>query len=152
MTKGHTKRAIHGETPFDFLRAFLADKADKVAAALFREFALTFKGKRQLFWSPGLKARFSVEDVTDEQLSNRLEERADYLGSITLDQWRDVLAVDGRANVLACASSGGWPAVLAYLAAIKGSGERRKGDGRSPHPSALPDPGSHEHGNTGVSA
>lgn len=140
MTKGHTKKAINGETPFDFLRAFLADKADKVAAALFREFALTFKGKRQLFWSPGLKARFAVEDVTDEQLSNRLEERADYLGSITLDQWRDVLAVEGRANVLACASSGGWPAVVAYLDAIKGAGVAPGGCPVGRPPGGAPSP------------
>ena len=140
MTKGHTKKAINGETPFDFLRAFLADKSDKVAAALFREFALTFKGKRQLFWSPGLKARFAVEDVTDEQLSNRLEERADYLGSITLDQWRDVLAVEGRANVLACASSGGWPAVVAYLDAIKGAGVAPGGCPLGRPPGGAPSP------------
>lgn len=123
MTKGHTKKGkTGGETPFDFLRAFLADSGDLQAAALFREFAETFKGKRQLHWSHGLKARFAVEDVTDDQLAERIEDSADYLGSITLDQWRDVLAVEGRANVLACAASGGWPAVVAYLDAIKGAG------------------------------
>ena len=122
MTKGHTKKAIHGETPFDFLRSFLADKADKVAAALFREFALTFKGKRQLHWSHGLKARFGLNDVSDEVLVEAAEDDCHLLGTITLNQWRDVLAVEGRANVLACASSGGWPAVVAYLDAIKGAG------------------------------
>lgn len=123
MTKGHTKKGkTGGETPFDFLRAFLADSGDLQAAALFREFAETFKGKRQLHWSHGLKARFAVEDVTDDQLAERIEDSADYLGSLTLDQWRDVLAVEGRANVLACAASGGWPAVVAYLDAIKGAG------------------------------
>lgn len=123
MTKGHTKKGkTGGETPFDFLRAFLADSGDLQAAALFREFAETFKGKRQLHWSHGLKARFAVEDVTDDELAERIEDSADYLGSLTLDQWRDVLAVEGRANVLACAASGGWPAVVAYLDAIKGAG------------------------------
>lgn len=122
MTKGHTKRAIHGETPFDFLRSFLADRTDTQAAALFREFAERFKGKRQLRWSPGLKARFAVEDVTDEQLADASEDDCELLGTITLKQWRDVLAVEGRANVLACAASGGWPAVREYLAAIRGAG------------------------------
>lgn len=123
MTKGHTKKGkTGGETPFDFLRAFLADRADTQAAALFREFAEAFKGKRQLHWSHGLKARFAIEDVTDEQLAERVEEGAEYLGTITLEQWRDVLAVDGRANVLACAAAGGWPAVREYLAAIRGAG------------------------------
>lgn len=140
ITKGHTKRAIHGETPFDFLRAFLVDKGDKVAAALFREFAETFKGKRQLFWSPGLKARFGVVDMSDEALVQASEEDCHLLGTINLRQWRDVLAVDGRANVLSCASSGGWPAVLAYLDAIKGAGGR--GDGKRSAAQRTPAPGS----------
>ena len=62
MTKGHTKKAKGGETPFDLLRAFLADKQDGQAAALFREFSECFKGKRQLSWSNGLKARFAVAE------------------------------------------------------------------------------------------
>ena len=123
MTKGHTKKGkTGGETPFDFLRAFLADSGDLQAAALFREFALTFKGKRQLHWSHGLKARFGLNDVSDEVLVEAAEDDCHLLGTITLNQWRDVLAVEGRANVLACAASGGWPAVVAYLDAIKGAG------------------------------
>jgi hypothetical protein len=124
MTKGHTKKAIRGETPFDFLRAFLADRSDTQAGELFRQFAETFKGKRQLHWSHGLKARFAVDELTDEALASRLDERAEFLGRISLDQWRDVLAADGRAHVLVVAASDGWPAVLAYLEAIKGAGGR----------------------------
>jgi hypothetical protein len=121
MTKGHTKKAKHGsETPFDLLRAFLADPDDKQAAALFREFAEVFKGKRQLHWSKGLKARFAIEETTDEELVERLEEDAELLGLLTIDQWRDVLAAKGRAVVLCCAASGGWPAVCDYLGSIKG--------------------------------
>jgi hypothetical protein len=120
MTKGHTKKATHGETPFDFLRAYLAHKNDKQAAALFIEFAQTFEGKRQLHWSKGLKRRYAITDKTDETLSAEHDKLAQLLGTITLDQWRDVLAVEGRAVVLAVAVSGGWDAVLFYLQQIKG--------------------------------
>lgn len=119
MTKGHTKKATHGETPFDFLRAYLADKNDKKAAALFIEFAQTFEGKRQLHWSAGLKKRFAIGEKTDEELAEVQDDFARVLGMITLDQWRDVLAVDGRVNVLVVAAAGGWPAVLLYLEEIK---------------------------------
>jgi hypothetical protein len=119
MTKGHTKKALHGETPFDFLRSYLADKTDKQAAALFVEFATTFEGKRQLHWSAGLKKRFAIGEKTDEQLAEVQDDFARILGTITLDQWRDVLAVDGRVNVLLLAASGGWDAVMAYLQSIK---------------------------------
>jgi hypothetical protein len=119
MTKGHTKKAINGETPFDFLRAYLADKTDKQAAALFIEFAKTFEGKRQLHWSAGLKKRYAIGEKTDEEISAVQDDFAQLLGTITLDQWRDVLAVDGRVNVLAVAASGGWDAVATYLLSIK---------------------------------
>ena len=122
MTKGHTKKALHGETPFDFLRALLDNPEDKQASALFRHFAEVFKGKRQLLWSRGLKARFAIGEKTDDQLAEEKEDFAEILGAITIEQWRDVLAVEGRGIVLSVAASGGWPAVRAYLQSIKGAG------------------------------
>lgn len=121
MTKGHTKKALHGETPFDLLRAYLADKTDSQAAALFQEYAEAFKGKRQLHWSHGLKARFAIEETTDEELSKRVEESAVLLGMLTVDQWRDVLKVDGRATVLEIAARSGWYEVERYLWFIEGA-------------------------------
>ena len=119
MTKGHTKKATHGETPFDFLRAYLADKNDKQAAALFIEFAQTFEGKRQLHWSSGLKKRYAIGEKTDEELAEVQDDFARVLGTITLDQWRDVLAVDGRSKVLVLAAADGWDAVVRYLRSIQ---------------------------------
>jgi hypothetical protein len=120
MTKGHTKKALHGETPFDFLRSYLADKNDKHAAALFIEFAETFEGKHQLHWSRGLKKRYAICEKTDEELSTEMDDSARLLGTITLDQWRDVLKVEGRVHVLVLAASAGWDAVRLYLDEIKG--------------------------------
>lgn len=130
MTKGHTKKANNGETPFDFLRAYLGDRSDKQAGALFKEFAETFKGKRQLFWSPGLKKRFAIGEATDEELAVQMDDYASMLGTITLEQWRDVLADDGRGVLLMLASNGGWDSVLLYLNGIKGRGNKRDSHGK----------------------
>ena len=121
MTKGHTKKALHGETPFDFLRAYLADGSDRQAAALFKEFAETFKGKQQLRWSKGLKNLFAIEETTDEELATKVEESAVLLGMLTVDQWRDVLKVDGRATVLEIAARSGWHEVQRFLWFIEGA-------------------------------
>ena len=119
MTKGHTKKALHGETPFDFLRAVLANPEDKQAAALFRHFAEVFKGKRQLHWSRGLKKRYAIGERSDDELAHEKEDALELLlGTITLEQWRDVLAVEGRGAVLSLAASSGWPAVQDYLHTI----------------------------------
>ena len=124
ITKGHTKKAIHGETPFDFLRAYLGDASDKQAGALFKEFAETFKGKQQLRWSPGLKKRYAIGESTDEELAAQMDDHAAMLGTITLDQWRDVLADEGRGTVLMLAANGGWDAVARYLESIKGKADK----------------------------
>jgi hypothetical protein len=122
ITKGHTKKAISGETPFDLLRALALDDTDRQAAALFIEFATVFKGKRQLRWSKGLKARFAVEEKTDDQISEEKDDFAQVLGHLTIEQWRDVLAVEGRGPLLSAAARGGWPSVAVYLVEIKGKG------------------------------
>lgn len=118
MTKGHTKRAKDGETPFDFLRAYVADRSDKQAAALFREFSETFKGKRQLFWSHGLKAQFEIEETTDEELAEQQDDIADVLGIIELDDWALVLKNECRGEVLEIARSG-WDAVTRFLVTLR---------------------------------
>jgi hypothetical protein len=121
MTKGHTKKALHGETPFDFLRALLENPEDKQAAALFIEFAQVFKGKRQLHWSRGLKARYAIGEKNDDEISQEQDDFAVWLGTITMEQWRDVLASEGRGAVLSIAARLGWPAVVVYLNSIRGT-------------------------------
>ena len=85
-----------------------------------------FKGKRQLHWSRGLKKLYAIGERTDEQLATDAEDDFSVLlGTLTVDQWRDVLAVDGRGPLLSIAASSGWPAVLHYLEHIAGSGAAR---------------------------
>jgi hypothetical protein len=116
MTKGHIKKAKDGETPFDLLRSYL-EAANKQAGALFREFAETFKGKRQLHWSNGLKKLFSIGDLSDEELANKQDDKAVLLGTITVDQWRYILKKEARSLVLELAEQG-WEAVARFLSSV----------------------------------
>ena len=119
VTKGHTKQTraddqgTKGETPFDLLRSFFMDR-DKQAAALFREFALTFHGRRQLVYSKGLKDHFDLVEKTDTEISAEVEESAELLGSISLDQWRVICRLDVRGDVLELARHG-WAPVQRFL-------------------------------------
>jgi len=95
MTKGHQKKAkTGGASPFDLLRRALADQSDVRARALFHEFALTFKGRRQLVWSKGLKERFAVEEQSDEDLAAGSERGSELFARIDLVSWRAVLRHD----------------------------------------------------------
>jgi plasmid rolling circle replication initiator protein Rep len=100
LSKAHIKVAKEGSmTPFDFLRNFL-DTNDEKYLKLFREYAETFKGKRQIHWSRGLKDKFDIEEKTDEELAKEKIELADLLGNLSLDQWKEIMHLDRRAQLL----------------------------------------------------
>lgn len=118
MTKGHTKRARNGETPFDLIRACLAGD-DPQAARLFREFASAFKGKRQLVYSRGLRDLLGLDALlTDDELAARPDDDAYLLASITPEQWRAVKRADLRGELLEVARSGGPDAVAVFLLSL----------------------------------
>ena len=67
MSLSKTKKG-HGEnrTPPQLLAAS-CDEQDKRAGQLWAEYARTFKGRRQLVWSRGLKAMADIGEVSDEE-------------------------------------------------------------------------------------
>ena len=119
MTKGHMKKAKadKGRSPFDLLRSYLGDD-DRQAAALFKEYALAFHGKRQLVWSKGLKEIFEVGKESDEDLAAKQDDLADLLGKIEFEDWRRVLKFDLRGEVLELARHG-WEPVKRLLDGLR---------------------------------
>lgn len=78
LTKGHIKKGrAGGFTPFDLLKFSLNEDSiifyDKSPSKLFQEFAISFKGARQLVWSRGLKAFLGIEEKSDEELAEETE-------------------------------------------------------------------------------
>ena len=106
-SKAGRKKGVH---PFHFLvRQNCGDDE------LFVAYVDAMKGRRQLFWSPGLKARVQVEDTTDQELAEELREPADCLGRLSLDDWKLIRGNDAHAEVLAAAECGGWLAVARFV-------------------------------------
>lgn len=106
MVRGHmkTSKGDKGMTPWDFLRDIL-ENGSRRSEERFRLYAEAFKGRRQLYWSNGLKARLAVEEVSDEDLVNQQEEHARELAELTEDQWRAVLVTRCEAALLDVAES-----------------------------------------------
>lgn len=103
MTKSHIKRGKQGGmTPFDFLRAVLADDQDAAKyRGLFKAYAKAFHGQRQLFWSVGLRALLELgKEVTDEELAAAQVEEASMLAELSVDQWRAIVHARAQAAVL----------------------------------------------------
>lgn len=71
LTSSHTKkgRKALSRTPFQIMhdldRRYLVDDHN-----LLKEYAEATHGKRRIFWSQRLKARFDIEEFNDEQLAN----------------------------------------------------------------------------------
>jgi hypothetical protein len=81
---------------------------DREAGELWRQYAMAFKGRRQLVYSKGLRALLGlvVEEKTDEEVATEAVEDAVVLAQLDLKAWRVVLANDARAELLNVASSG----------------------------------------------
>lgn len=115
LTQWHRKRGkIESRTPFDLLRD-VAEHDDPLSGHLFRQYAEAFHGRHQLQFSRGLKARFEIGEVSDEELVERHDEDAFLLGSLDVEQWRTVCRAEARGTLLEVAANGGWDAVLRML-------------------------------------
>lgn len=85
------------------------------AAAIFREYARVFKGRKQLTWSQGLRERFNLgTDKTDEELADQVDVDATIFARIPLNVWRVILQANKRGEVLELCHQG-QDAVLDYL-------------------------------------
>lgn len=73
MTRSRSKTAKNkGLTPWGLLDKY--DRGDKQAGALFVEYATATKGKRQLWWSPGLRDLLNVEELMQSEDSEEQPE------------------------------------------------------------------------------
>lgn len=118
LAKGSTKAGrAKGKHPFGLLAA--AAIGDKQSGAKYIEYAGVMKGKRQLFWSSGLKSQVGVVDMTDEELADDERDSAEMLGLLDLADWRLVREAGKRAQLLDAAETGGWPAVLAMVRSLR---------------------------------
>jgi hypothetical protein len=77
----------------------------------------TSKGRRQLVWSDGLRDLLALEELSDDEIAKGVYPDAVVLGSIGLEDWRRILKVDAREEILEAARLG-WDAVVRYLSCL----------------------------------
>lgn len=109
-TKAGRAKGLH---PFGLL-ANAAD-CDRRAGRLFLAYAIATKGKRQLFWTKGLKRRVSLRDLSDEVIAEQEREPADLLGMLSPADWDKICGAQVRAQLLQAAEKGKWRAVQQLL-------------------------------------
>jgi len=114
LTKTHLKNSRkNGRTPWAILNDFL-DFGDCDDASLFTQFAKHFKGKNQLHWTKALKKSLSITDLTDTEIIEQ-SEHGEVVFTLTLSQWRLVLASNTRAQLLETVNALGSQSVEPFL-------------------------------------
>lgn len=101
------------------------------------EYVDAMKGARQLFWSPGLKDRCGLEDLSDSVVAEESREAADVLASLTPEHWNLVRSNDARSKLLDVAESSGLSGVWSLLALLGATelpapGVSSRSDGEAP--------------------
>lgn len=103
----HKNARFKGRNPWQLL-ADSRDNNDRRASRLFQEYAEVFKGRRQLTWSPGLKARFAIGVVTDEEAAaEKKEDGGETIAVINEQEWYEVIRSGQRGAVLEAADEFG---------------------------------------------
>ncbi len=110
---GKKARVAGGVHPHEFL--IRRDRGDRQR---FLEYVDAMKGKRQLYWSPGLKKACGVDDLDDETVADESREPAELLGELSADDWSIIRAKNKRAQVLEVAETGNWDLVMRYIISI----------------------------------
>lgn len=112
MLKGHTKQTRQkGLTPWGMLRAVLdgddLDYPAERAGKLFQVYARAFAGRRQLYWSNGLRAKLALaKELSDEEIVAKPDdEDALILASLTVEEWKAIRRRGREADLLTVAES-----------------------------------------------
>lgn len=120
LVSAATKKArIGNRNSWQLLAA--ASDGDLQAAAAFGEFAQATLGQRQLVSSRGLKALMGIEERSDEELAEHVDESSFRLSVIDAEDWRAVLTLpfDARARLLDLAEDEGPDSVSDFFTLLR---------------------------------
>lgn len=137
VTKLHTKRGGEkGSTPFDLLRACVEKGMRCREASLFREYASVFRGKRQLVWTRGLRAKLGLTpEKTDEEVAAEPEAETYTAAVLSPWQWRAIYRLELRGELLRWVTDYGPVMAMDYLNAAVAADMPMAGPFDKPRPS-----------------
>lgn len=100
-------------TPHEIL--YLAPRS-KLHCAVWAEYAHETKGKSALHWSPGLKAKLQVDEMSDQEAAQGIATDTDILlAELSFDAWDKIQAVGQVAQVMSIAHTGDPDALAAHI-------------------------------------
>lgn len=113
LTKAHIKTSKKGFSPFDLIKLFEQTQNSELVPMI-QEYSQAMFGEKQVRWANGLKKRFGIDDIDDNDLVEQLEDDAEEIGTICPMQWKFIVANDLRVDFMLLASQG-WDVVSEFL-------------------------------------
>lgn len=103
--------------PFELLDMVLSK--NKNAARLFIEYAVSLKGKRQLSYSKGLRAKLGMDaEISDQEIAEKIDADSALFAMIEPEHWRKIIQHEKRGELIEVASTGNFVAFVAWMRAI----------------------------------
>lgn len=121
MTKSQSKKGRQGNiTPFDMLRLIedkeTSESQKKFYRARFEEYAVAFKGRRQLVWSRGLRDEFEMgKEKSDEELVLEMDKESNIMALLDKNEMQALNHHELRSTALALVENGGRSALVRML-------------------------------------
>ena len=119
MARSDAKRGRkRSRTPFELLEQAVLGVVPELP--LWHTYEAATKGRHAIDWSRGLKARFAVEDVDDEDLA-QVDVDGEAVATLDAREYALIVQDGAEAHVLDLAEDGGGAAVHAFLSRLRGS-------------------------------
>ncbi len=120
MTKAHIKNGRGGRTPFQILSDYMARKYQR-DAKLFQEYAVAFKGARQLTWSRDLRKIYLGDKAEEPDEILATEPTMQETHTMTIDRalFHEVVKRGLTSDLLTAVENGRFNGLIAFLEQYK---------------------------------
>jgi hypothetical protein len=90
MTGSYKKKSNHSKTPWDILYEISINQNVNQNTLLFKTYAKSFSAKHQLHFSKGLKIKYSIPDLSDEEINNQNQKESNKLGELPIQLYQSL--------------------------------------------------------------
>ena len=89
------------------------------AGRMFKEYAVTMKGRKQLFYSRGLRDVLGLDvELSDQEIAEREDQSAVMFAQLEPHHWTVIMQKEKRGQLLEVASTGNYNAFVTYMRAL----------------------------------
>jgi hypothetical protein len=105
IAKQPTKKGkVGGRSPAQLLSDY--GNGDIRAGRLWHDYALAFKGKKQLVWSKGLREELNIGvEVDDQAIAESVPDGSEVLATLNREEWQAIIRADIKGELLDAASN-----------------------------------------------